>query len=80
MNEYKLPPLVEQVFQRIGLIYEGYQLISRYSVNPYLPRHLRKMGFEDKSLYIDLLIRELDLVKAILLEEMEIKEDSPCQE
>jgi len=80
MRPCKLPPLIEEMFQRIGLIYEAHQLCSSYSSNPYIPKSLRDEGLNLTPLYRDMLTREFEIVKNILLEEMFKWEEIQCRE
>jgi len=75
MNHYKLPPSIEQSFQRIGLIYEAYKACSSYSANTYVLKRERDIGRNSMPLYRTVLMQEIDFMKNILLEEMEKDKD-----
>lgn len=76
MNLCKLPPLIKQSLKRIGLIREAYMLSASYSANPYISQSMRDEGHNSMPLYRDMLIREFEIVKNILLNEMVKKEES----
>jgi hypothetical protein len=70
MNQNKLPPLIDQMFKRIGLIYEASKSDSTCSKNPYVFDSERIISRNLKLLYLELLLNEIEMVKAILIEEL----------
>jgi len=75
MNQYKLPPLIEQFVQEVGSIYEASMLCLSYSSNPHVPQHLRDEGHNSMWLYREMLIHTFDAAKNMLLDKMAKKEN-----
>jgi hypothetical protein len=80
MSYYKLPLVIEEAFQRIGLIFEAHQCCVNYTSLPEIDGREGLLGHHSMPLYKQLISSEFDFAKNHLLRIMAGEEDVSCQE